>query len=184
MQNSTFLLENKQKPHQNPKPELLLWSSPPLHAKKEQRTCSPKPSPWLCPAEHGAGEGRAAMGSRVHILQEHHNSPAVAQPGSPRDQREPLDLPALQAHQRRPSAPEHTLPNITARPFSQLKCWLKYKVKLQICCNMVKLFFIALPRLWYTHLTHVLNPSNTMIGGEQVNLPPQRWNTKQKRQHL
>lgn len=59
----------------------------------------------------------------------------------------------------------------------------KYKVKLQICFNMVKLFFIALPRLWYTHLTHALNPSNTMIRGEQVNLPPQRWNTKQKRQH-
>lgn len=77
----------------------------------------------------------------------------------------------------------HASKHCFSQLFWQLKCCLVYKVKLQICFNMVKLFFKVLPRLWYAHLTHALNPCHTTIWGEQVNLPPQRLNSNQNQQH-
>lgn len=197
MQNSTCLLKNKQTQttkKTNPEQNSVTMIFPSFaHTRKSKGSAARSPARWLlpccaqCRVEAGLPWEALCDGQLLQVLWE----PALRHPNC-----------RLLGWARQPPGSGkatgcHSVTGTTAmaacsqvlaseQHFSAIfavQVLPRIQSEIQICFNMVKLFLKVLRRLWYTHLTHALTPSDTMIWREQVNLPPQRLNSKQNQKH-
>lgn len=197
MQNSTCLLKTKQTQttkKTNPEQNSVTTIFPSFAHTRKSRGCAARsPARWLlpcsaqCRVEAGLPWAALCVGQLLQVLRD----PALRHPNCR------LLGWAWQPQRSGKATGCHSVTGTTAmaacsrvhaskRHFSAIfavQMLPRIQSEIQICFNMVKLFLKVLPRLWYTHLTHALTPSNTMIWREQVNLSPQRLNSKQNQKH-